>query len=515
MYSNRPKTATLADRLREAADLPTELWDAAQNLAAQLDDVAILPLIGAGASCDCGQPVAKVVAEDMFSQYAHLAKSAGFSMPSDVEDQKYDLGLVADALYLQDGQKAAVDALSLADRTDWPGAQDLDDHFCSYRVLARLVREGFLSEAITLNYDCGFERGLTDEGFRFKPTKFRGVKWLDHATVITSAGDHASADRRGEMVLAKAHGCAATYRRKMATTTDASALKKLRDEVIVRRTQLMDWRSDFWARDLFADRVRSHVVLLLGVSGQDPVIHIALTRILQEIYENDPGGGQGPRVIAIDRDPRTVALESLVHQGCGCEEPPPGKVVRLKVPEDASLTAVMIALAVEMLAKRLGDLGAKVPTDRMERMLTTMVEIPASLRWSYRLERRRYGVDFAQRINLEASGGKGYVPVGTMSERANRSLSTKAGLVKALGLAPPAVGASIDASGFLIDPRRGRAFLPLGVTKDELEALSRVDLKAAARELETPADLDPVLVARHGGELFYRSASSGEAVKSP
>jgi hypothetical protein len=511
MYLNRPPTAPLPDRLQEAVDLPPEIWDDAAKLALQLGDAAILPLVGAGASCDCGQPVASVVAEDMFSQYEQLAKSRSFTLPSDVEDKKEDLGLVADALYLHGSQRAAVDALTLADQTRWPAEAEFEEHFCGYRVLARLIREGVFSEAISLNYDCGFERGLTDEGFRFEPTTFRGMKWLDHATVLTSARDHARPDRRGEMVLAKAHGCAATYRREMAVAADEETKANLREEVIVRRAQLMDWRSDFWARDLFADRVRSHVILLLGVAGQDPVIHIALTRILEEIYKNQASGGQGPRVIAIDRKPRTVALESLVHQGCGCEPPPPGMVVQLQVPEDASLTSVLIAFAVELLAKRLSALGAKLPPDRAQRVLTAMVDLPASMRWSYRLERRGHGVDFAQRVNLEASGGKGYVPVGGMSERAGRSLRVRASLVQSLGLPPQAVR-GIDGTGFLLHTRRGRAYLPLGVTSDELRSVARVDLEAAADELEPPEGVDPVLVAGRPGELFFRSADTGREV---
>jgi SIR2-like domain len=520
VYPNRPPTEPLPKRLQEAVDLPPETWEAAEKLAAQLEDKAILPLVGAGASCDCGQPVARVVSEDMFSQFEDLVANVGVEMPVDVEEEKEDLGLVADALYLHGGQSAAVGALSLVDKTKWPAEGKIEDHFCGYRVLARLIREGVFSEAISLNYDCGFERGLTDEGFRSDPTTFRGTKWLDHATVITSAKDHASADRRGEMVLAKAHGCAATYRREMAAvlagTTPPEKLReaqeKLREEVIVRREQLMDWRSDFWARDLFADRVRSHVVLLLGVSGQDPVIHIALTRILQEIYENQADGGQGPRVIAIDKRPRTVALESLVHQGCGCKDPPSDMVVQVEVPEKSSMTSVIIILAVEMLARRLAAQGVTLPSDRAERVLTTMVDLPASLRWSYRLERRNYGFEYAQRINLEMSGGKGYVPVGTMSDRATRALKTRALLVGTLNLLPQAVE-GIDSTGFLLDTRRGKGFLPLGITKDELEAVPRIDLGAAAKELRVPDEVDPLLVVRHGDQLLFRSAKTGKMLK--
>jgi hypothetical protein len=496
--------------------LGPEVWEDARRLAEQLDDAAILPLVGAGASYDCGQPLAKDVAEAMYWRYCN---PAGWRPtpppPSDLEDGKGDLGLVADAFFLRGGQEAVIDALSLETPEDWPGVVEFPDHFCTYRVLARLAREGVFSEAISLNYDCGFERGLRDEGFGFsRKSNLRGARWLDHATVITSAKDHFRTDQRGELVLAKAHGCSAAYRREMAVA-DEKTKERLLEEVIVRRTQLMDWRSDFWARDLFADRARSHVVLLIGVAGQDPVIHIALTRIMQEIFRRVPSGDGNPRVVVIDPSPQTVALESLAFQGCGGKAPSANAVLRLKVPRGRSLTAVLIALAVEILTRRLRASGAVVPEDRQARVISTMVEVPASLRWSYRLERRSHGVDFLQRVNLEASKGRGYVPVGTLSERATRSVRARNSLVEALKLADQSVQESVESSGFLSDSRRGCAFLPLGLSKHELFEASRAEVRSAAQELETPLGLEPILVVRDKSELSYRSALTGNTLTIP
>jgi hypothetical protein len=60
---------------------------------------------------------------------------------------------------------AVVEALGLPDPALWPSADDIDPHFCSYRVLARLAREGVFEQAVTLNYDCAYEAGLKGEGF--------------------------------------------------------------------------------------------------------------------------------------------------------------------------------------------------------------------------------------------------------------------------------------------------------------------------------------------------------------
>ena len=49
-----------------------------------------------------------------------------------------DLGRVAEAIYQGRGnsQQAVLDAIGIPDRSLWPAADELDEHFCAYRVLA-------------------------------------------------------------------------------------------------------------------------------------------------------------------------------------------------------------------------------------------------------------------------------------------------------------------------------------------------------------------------------------------
>jgi hypothetical protein len=509
LFSGNPKTSSFFDRLYEAASLPPALWQEIRVLARQLDGTAILPLVGAGASYDCGQPLAAQVAEEMYRAYGSGDR------PSDLTKNRADLGVVADAYFLKGKQKAVVDALGLADKSKWPAATGYQDHFCGYRVLARLAREGLLGEAISLNYDCAFERGLEDEGFTYRPFQSSGKEWLDQATVITGADDHVLAGRRGEMVITKAHGCAASYRRKIGSTSDPEMAEGAPDEVIVRRSQLMDWRGDFWARDLFSDRARTHIMLLIGVSGQDPVIHIALTRALEDVFRRLPNF-RFPRVVAIDVNPDTVSLKSLLHQGCGKQDPPADTVTKVKIPTEASLTAVLIALGVEMIARRLERHGIRIANLRASRVTLLMVTIPAILRWCYRLERRTSGLDHYQHSKVRMSKQKAYVPIECSTPRVGEMLRVRQLLLDRLGLGPyESVAQAVDGCGFVLKGKRGRAFLPLGLTAEELTAALPSELRSAAGELDTPDDVELILVAREGSELIGRSVHSGGRVSVP
>lgn len=504
----------LAERLEQAAELPVGIWEEADRLARQLDDSPVVPLIGAGTSLDCGHALARDISKAMYGQYK--SRFGATVPPSDLAALDTDMGVVADALFTAGKQKGVIDALGLADRAKWPDKDSLSNHFCSYRVLARLAREGFFSEAITLNYDCAFERGLDDEGFLLSPKRGPTGAWLNQATVVPDGAAHVKLEKRGEMVVTKAHGCAATYRREMEGTPIGDARNQVEESIIVRRGQLLDWRTDLWARDLFADRARRHVILMLGISGQDPVIHIALTRVLEEVYRHLGGPGETcpePRVVVIDRYPDTVALRTLIHQGCGGVAPDPGVVTHLEVPDGSSMTAVLTALAAQMLVRRLErEGGPRLPQDPTLRIIALMVAAPASLRWAFRLERRSRGTEFYQRAILEQVGEKGYVPLSVGANRAIESLRVR-GLVRAwLNLGDESIAEAVKGHGFVAPWRGGRAYLPLGVSVKELAAIPVAVAAEVARRFASPAGLDPVLVAADGSKLIGLSIRKGVMV---
>ena len=181
------------------------------------------------------------------------------------------------------------------------------------------------------------------------------------------------------------------------------------------------------------------------------------------------------------------------------------------------MTAVLIALAVEMLARRLyREEGYSLPKKPHARVVPMMVAVPASLRWTYFLERRRSGVNLYQRANLEKVGEKGYVPLRSDSKRVAESLRVREWLRGRLKLkADETIDEALSGFGFISSPRHGRAFMPLGIIGDELRSATHADLVAAMGCFSTPPELEPVLVARSGSEVIGRAPRTGMMVKLP
>jgi hypothetical protein len=187
---------SLQEHLAKAAALDDEEVRHIRALAAQLAGRSVLPVLGAGASYDCGMRLATQIGVDLYNDYR-----ADTSFAPHVAGLSPNLGEVADAIFDGAGQPAVVRAVGLHDPALWPGTDDVGEHFCAYRALARLAREDLADEAITFNYDCGHEAGLKAEGFLRSARTELGKEWLDHATVIADAATHAQLRRPGAYTL--------------------------------------------------------------------------------------------------------------------------------------------------------------------------------------------------------------------------------------------------------------------------------------------------------------------------
>lgn len=179
---------SLQEHLAKAAALGDDEVARVRVLATQLEGQRVLPILGAGSSHDCGMRLGKQIGEDLYNDY--LANSAYAPHAAGLNPE---LGEVADAIFDKAGQNAVVRAVGLHDPALWPSTDAVGEHFCAYRVLARLAREELMNEEITFNYDCGREAGLRAEGFMRSPRTERGKEWLDHATVIADAATRTGA----------------------------------------------------------------------------------------------------------------------------------------------------------------------------------------------------------------------------------------------------------------------------------------------------------------------------------
>jgi hypothetical protein len=172
--------SSLQEHIEKGTALPADHLQEIRMLASQLQqqELRVLPIIGAGASHDCGVRLASAIGEDLYNDY--MNDPAYENEPR--KEVGHDLAEVAQAILNATDQATVVRAIGLQDSTLWPEAPHIPEHFCMHRVLARLAREEMFKEIIGFNYDCAKEAGLLSEGYKDSSTTTAGLNFSDHAT---------------------------------------------------------------------------------------------------------------------------------------------------------------------------------------------------------------------------------------------------------------------------------------------------------------------------------------------
>jgi hypothetical protein len=509
---------SLERHLAEAAQLDPGTIQLLQTLADQLHGKSVLPVVGAGCSYDCGMLVATQI-----GKHLHTAYYGDASYAPQVADPGPNLGALTEAIKTQRGQRAAVEAVGMHDSTLWPPTSEVDPHFCVYRVLTRLSRERSvgtsMTSAMSFNYDCGWQAALLSEGVMLGPYTFAGRAWEDHATILSDLATKSSTVPKGRFILVKAHGCVERYRSEIARDPTSGAEKN----IIICADQLNDWGERGWSRDMLRDKAREHILLLIGLSGQDPVIASTLKRVLEEVLKNRPAPKE-PRVIVIDREPNTSRLQSLIAAGLGGQPAKPGVVTSVSINGSATTTAVTLVLLVEGLLKDLnsalqhhvsGPKEVRLADDMDARLAALIVSAPAMLRWSYRL--RGPGENqFGQLINLQQAAERGYVPLMFDPPMTARALQTREELREALGYSgPESCNEALADHAFVVTA--GQAFLPVGLDHDKLKSACRPggEIDQAKRTLKYPKKLDCILVSDGEGKRRGIHMDTGKEVEVP
>jgi hypothetical protein len=328
----------LLEHIEAVSHLEQGERQALTNLALQLRDKPVIPIVGAGASYDCGVRLAGEIAEQLLQDYLNNPDYA----THDKKLRKDDLAGIAEAIRVKTNQVRVVHELGFPNERVWRSADQIDDHFCVYCVLARLAREWLLKETIGFNYDCGAEAALKAEGFDHGDA-VQGKRFPDHARIVADAKANAELKRDGAYKLYKAHGCAVRYR-EVAITDE----KEAAEGIVVCRSQLDGWSQSTWIRASLQRLAQTHVILLVGFSGQDPKIADEVRATLTEVYRNLTPDGT-PRVVAIDKDPHQTSIESLIKAGLGEIAPRNGTVTKVQTGKSTA-TAAMLVLMVEILA---------------------------------------------------------------------------------------------------------------------------------------------------------------------
>jgi hypothetical protein len=487
----------------------TEVGDI-RGLAAQLRKEQILPVLGAGASHDCGMRLAGEIAVDL-----HAECRGDETLRTAIEGVgERELGEIAEVIYRarDEDQQAVVTAVGLPEPECWPATGEIDPHFCALRLLARAIREQrYLRKSFSFNYDCCGEAALRAEGFLPDRGTARGARWCDHANIFCNQVQYQQSAGHDGFELVKAHGCAEHYRE--AWSLEPS--QAVAEQIVIRTEQVESWEGRSWAAAALHDRVQSSILVLIGFSGQDEATTATLKEVFDDVYATNPADGR-PRLVVIDHDPDTQALQDLIASGVG----PNGvddAVTKIST-ASSSTTAVLMTLVTEMIALELedslNDLGHALPSDHAERLALLGLAGPPMARWSFLLD-DHLDKEFVQQVNAAMSTVLSYVPLSHKAQTSARALKLRHDLRERFGFAgPERPEPSGDMDGFIV--HEGCAYMPVGLDLEQLTgAYSRDALDQAKDVLPWPRTLSPVLVCHEAGDFRGVSIETGLKVPIP
>ncbi|NYS78285.1 MULTISPECIES: SIR2 family protein [Halomonadaceae] len=132
--------------------------------------------------------------------------------------------------------------------------------------IAKLAREGLLSEILTTNYDCNFEKA------------YNLITGSENADVIANLDNYrrngAAFDDVNRLKVYKLNGC--------AKELDGGADPEKCESILLTERQLQKWRNRQWAADIFRDRLRSKSLIFVGFGSDEPQVHHTVQAVLDE-----------------------------------------------------------------------------------------------------------------------------------------------------------------------------------------------------------------------------------------
>jgi hypothetical protein len=507
---DRSQIRSLEDHLDLVLAMEPDEVEAIRALAAQLQGMKILPILGAGASYDCGMRVAGRIATDL-----HAECEADEELKPEVQAvASDDLGGIAEAIYKHHGDchQAVLEAIGMPDPQRWPGTPEVEPHFCALRILARLIREHEgLGAAFSFNYDCCKEAALAAEGFSRSRQRTAGLVWIDNANVFCTKEMYVNPQNSDGFELVKAHGCVEHYRK----AYEKDQREEVAEAIVIRAKQIETWADRLWARRSLDERVQKSVLLLVGFSGQDEATAVELKKVLEDICKSEPGSTP-PRLVVIDRNPDTDELRELVDYGTGPGGAGESAVTKISTAKTSTTTVLMVLLAETIaleLQPAMAASGFALPADLDARLGLLSLSGPAMARWSFQL--RSENGAFMQRINVEMEDCEDYVPLRYGPEINVRAFVLREEMRSAMGFdGPEQLRDLAGTDGFI--RHRNCAYLPLGIRLNQVKAAhASGSLRQARDVLPWPETIESVLVCDEEGVRRGISVTTGEEVPVP
>lgn len=159
----------------------------------------------------------------------------------------------------------------------------------SHRMLARLAREGLVTEIITTNWDAAIEDAWLDS-FGERPPPWGSDDQPEALATILDLEDYrrhgsrmADDERRPVLHLYKINGCARRWKRVLSSSCGRpSRLETEANRVILTESQLHDFRKEDWARELLRDRTRRSALVFSGFGSDEAQIRYTVVALMEE-----------------------------------------------------------------------------------------------------------------------------------------------------------------------------------------------------------------------------------------
>ncbi|MFC1315963.1 MAG: hypothetical protein G8D79_15720 [gamma proteobacterium symbiont of Ctena orbiculata] len=220
----------------------------------------------------------------------NLIKSKCFFCDVREAAKDYKLGELSE-LYLwefRESNDAYQDLVKLLQIAKYKDLQPTKAHI----AIAKLAREGLLSEVLTTNYDCNFEKAYEE------------ISGGEHFDKISSLDDYRKKGAKNGVInrlrVYKVNGCS----EKLGDGSDPQKC----ESILLTERQLQKWRNRQWASDIFRDRLRSKSLIFTGFGSNEPQVHHTVQTVLDE-YTDELGDNFKP-VLETPAAPIVAIFES-------------------------------------------------------------------------------------------------------------------------------------------------------------------------------------------------------------
>lgn len=315
---------------------PTLDRDALMDALAQDAQVgSLVPFLGAGVSLTARlpgdnsfQPSVEWISRQVWNGLDH-SKLDGSGLVDAVVSglhpepfQATKLDQLAEVAAWNDGRAAVVESVGMGVFTELVPTT-------AHRTIARMAREGWVSEVITTNYDTCLEKAYQGT-FRHQRRSAEGERC---PAVITTDGEYRrlgrpdhldgrGADGPPVLRLYKINGCAQAWvnaakawRSDPTSCELRSQLSACCDRILLSDPQLAALDSP-WKLDLLRDRMRSRRLVYSGFGGQEGQIrytHLAVDGEGRESQPNATAVYHGPVVHVFEPEPNFFQLQLLAQ----------------------------------------------------------------------------------------------------------------------------------------------------------------------------------------------------------